>query len=205
MSETSKPTKRVMSAKEFLALAPEERPKLLKEETVIIDFNDDNALEVVVRQLTKEQAAQLNKRVVEAMPQVPTVKHTYSTMHTDPITKLPRRPGEYDDPNPEDPRYKEELEIWFNESAVWLGIISASESFGITPDTLDEQYLHLGKTIPTPSLLQLAAGAARVNRGLHLAEQLLAQIEHSRQMEEVIALRDRVESVLDDAPEGSEE
>ena len=112
-------------------------------------------------------------------------------MHSDPTTGKPRRPGKYQEPNPEDPKYKQELEVWFNDSCVWLALLSASEDFGVNSENLDSRFEEIGEEIPGPALLKVAIEAARVNEGLNLADQLTAQMRQQEiYMEELRRLEE---------------
>jgi hypothetical protein len=182
-----------ISAKDFLAMPKESRPKVLREKEVTVDLNEDTQMLVHVRQLTKAQTALLNKRVIDTMPEVPLVEQVYATMHTDKLTNQPRRPGTYKESNPDDPKYKQQLEVWFNEACVWLGLISASEDFGVDAFNLDDKFTEIGELLPSPALLRLAIEAAKVNEGLNLADQLMQQVQTNEAILEQLRALDELQ------------
>lgn len=196
-AEAVAPTVRRITAKEFLALPKDMRPKVLREKLVTVHLNDEVELGVTVRQLTKTQTSLLNQRVLNAMPAVPTVEQTYDTVHTDPATGKARRPGKYAEPNPEDPRYKQELEVWFNEACVWMALLSASEDLGVTPENLEERFNEVGDEFPATALLSIAIEAAKVNEGLNLADQLLQQVRTNEAIMEQIRAMNALQEDID--------
>lgn len=200
--------KKIISAKEFLAMPKEIRPKVLREKPVTVDLNEETQMTITVKQLTKAQTSLLNERVIATMPEVPMIEQTYPTMHTDPITKQPRRPGTYKEPNPEDTRYKQSLEVWFNEACVWMALISASEDFSVDASNMDEKFQEVGELLPAPALLRLAVEAAKVNEGLNLADQLMQQVQTNEaimdQLRALTELEEETQRLVDEADQAPE-
>ena len=199
------PEIRRITAKEFLALSKADRPKILKESLVVVKINEEVEMGINVRQLTKSQTGLLNTRVLDTMPEVPTIEHTYETLHTDPATGKARRPGKYREPNPEDIKYKQELEVWFNDACVWMALLSAADDLGVTAENLDLRFNEIGDELPGPALLRVAIEAARVNEGLNLADQLMNQVRNSEaiqaQLKELEALHAEAQSLHESQPE----
>jgi len=203
-AETVAPEVRRITAKEYLALAKTDRPKILREKTVNVPLNDEVEMGITVRQLTKKQIDLLNGRVLGAMPVVPTVSQTYSTIHTDPITGKARRPGTYQEQNADDPKYKQSIEVWFNNACVWMALLSAAEDLGVTTENIEERFNEIEDELPGPALLRVAIEAAQMNEGLNLADQLMNQIRSNdaimEQVAEFEALQEEAERLRAAAP-----
>ncbi len=171
-----------ISIADFLKMAKEDRPIILKEELVELSLGEDTILTVRVKQLTKSQTDSLSQRVIHSMPKVPTIDQVYSQAHKDPLSGKVRPAGSYAEPNPQDPTYLRETELWFNECAVWMGIYSAHEDIGVDPEADDAnyQFSKLSEEYPPQMLMSISVAAARVNRGLHIAEELLSQLQRQQ-------------------------
>lgn len=185
------PAKPVMSLKDFLAKPKHERPKILLEKPVALE-TESVVLNLVVRQLTKAQYEMFNKRIQGDSPQVPLVDVPYTQAHRDPNNPQKIRPaGVYKERDEKDPAYEKAVQEWFTASCIFLAVFSAAESLGINPDDIDainESYLNLSFEIPGPGLLEFALGAAEVNPGIAIAEELRKQ-EMLRQQQILAEIR----------------
>lgn len=212
----SQPTPEVIAAKEKAKLTIKElleRMKdnpvlLLQHENVTMPVSEDEELQVCVWQLTKHHYDLLNRRISKTMPVVPYIEQHYTVARRNPTTGEVKPAGTYKEPNPQDPSYIEETQQWFNEACVWLAIFSAAGDLGIDltlpEDKLDEQlddiYQNLSKKFSTPSLLSLAIKAAEVNRGLQLADQLLASLQDKALTEDVAEILQSLRETLKTTP-----
>jgi hypothetical protein len=196
---TEQKPKQVLSLKEFLAQPKDKRPKILLEKEVFLE-TEDIKLTLTVRQLTKAQYEIFNKRIQGESPQIPLVDVLYTQAHRDPSNPNKIRPaGTYKERDEKDPNYQKEVGEWFTSSCIMLAVFSAAESLGINPDDLDavnDTYRDLSFDMPGPSLLEFAVGAAEVNPGVSIAEELMKQEMLRRQQieaERQIAEAERLE------------
>lgn len=170
--------KQVISLKDFLAKPKHERPKVLLEKEVSLE-TETVKLTLIVRQLTKAQYETFNKRIQGESPQVPLVDVLYTQAHRDPSNPQKIRPaGNYKERDEKDPAYQKEVQEWFTSSCIMLAIFAAAESLGVSADDIEainDTYLRVSEEISGPGLLEFAIGAAEVNPGIGIAEELRKQ------------------------------
>lgn len=167
-------THKILSIKDFLALPEDQRPKLLKEETVTVPVNSGMEISVVVKQLSKSVADHYQRRVSDAMPDVPMIEHQVRTAQKNPDGTV-KPAGTYKEANPKDPSYLRNMELWFNDACTWLVIYCIADSLEIDVNDpkIDAAYTQLSEMFPPDSLLNLGAVAAKNNPGLPIAEQIM--------------------------------
>jgi len=181
-----------LTIKELLAqLGKDGGTKILKERPIILYLPSGEEVDMVVKELTKNQYDYLISRTTRDMPQVPMLDQHYTTARRDPLTGVVKPAGVYQEPNPNDQGYVAATQAWFNDSAIEFGLFCAAKEFGIDlslpeperGEQLDAIIENLNKTFPTPTLLDIAVQAALINRGIPLAEQLLAAVQSQQAME----------------------
>jgi hypothetical protein len=163
--------------------------KVLKERPVDLTLpSGDGVVALTVTELTKAQYDKLLEVTSKEMPQVPMIEQKYTTARRDPVTGQVKPAGSYFEPNPSDPAYIQATQHWFNNCAVLFGLFAASKDFGfdltLTGEALEqhlqEQMGIITSNFPTPTLLDIAYEASLVNRGIPIAEQLIAAVEAHR-------------------------
>lgn len=171
---TDAATHKILSIKDFLALPDNERPRLLKEETVTVPVSTGMDITVIVKQLSKSLADHYQRRISDAMPDVPMIEHQVRTAQKNPDGTI-KPAGSYKEPNPRDPSYLRNMELWFNDACTWLVVYCIADSLEIDVNDprIDAAYAQISEMFPPDSLLNLGAVAAKVNPGLPIAEQIM--------------------------------
>ena len=186
------PRKKV-NIKELMSSSLLDEINLLQKDKLTLPLKDDTDLEITVRQLTKREYDAYNKRVSRSMPVVPLIEQHYTVARRNPVTGEIKPAGVYREPNPQDAGYLQESQDWFNESCVWFCIFAAGDDFELDVNKPEEEldqdlqkiYNWLAEKFPTPSILELSYAAARVNRGIHVAEQLIGAVDKQRNQAEL--------------------
>ena len=171
--------------------------QILKERKVNLFLPDgDSVVEMTVKVLTKTQYDKLLALNMRSMPEVPMIEQKYTQARRNPLNGEIKPAGSYMEPNPSDPAYIAASQRWFNDAAVLFGLFAAADDFGFdltleSPELdhhIDEQLSSINKAFPTTTLLDISYEASLVNRGVPIAEQLIAAVESARaarQLEEV--------------------
>jgi len=163
--------------------------KVLRERPVDLTLpSGDGIVVLTVTELTKAQYDKFMEITAKEMPQVPMIEQKYTTARRDPVTGQVKPAGSYLEPNPQDPAYIQATQHWFNNCAVLFGLFAAAKDFGLdltlTGEALEqhlqEQVSVITSNFPTPTLLDIAYEASLVNRGIPIAEQLIAAVEAHR-------------------------
>ena len=162
---------------EFFALKEGDRPKLLKTETVSIPTADKTNIKMAVRQLTKKEVDSFNRRILNTMPDVPVIEQVFTQARKDPQSGKIYPAGTYKEPNPGDPAYLRQTEMWLNDACLWLALYSSVDNLGVELDTdaFDNKFDEFAELFPPTSLISLAVAAASVNKGLYIADEILKQ------------------------------
>lgn len=184
-----------VNLKQLLAsLGKEGGLKILKERTVMLTMPNGAAIvEMLVKELTKDQYDKLLAHTTAAMPEVPMISQHYTVARRDPLTGAVKPSGTYDEPNSSDPQYIAATQRWFNDCAVLFGLFAAADEFSLNlslkgealTEHLDEQVEKIANIFPVPTLLDIAYEASLVNRGIPIAEQLIGAVESHRAMMEM--------------------
>ena len=175
--------------------------KILKEREITLHMPAGEEVGLTVKELTKSQYDLLISMTSMDLPQVPMLDQNYTTARRDPLTGAIKPAGIYKEPNPNDPGYQSATQSWFNDSCILLGLLCAAEDFGVDlslpeperGEAISAKLEELGKSFPTPTLLDIAVEAALINRGIPLAEQLLSAVQTQQALNALGNLQDAQE------------
>lgn len=166
-----------LNIKDFLALPKNQRPSTLMTKTLTLGLSEEVDLAVEVKQLTSTEVGLFNRRILNNMPAAPLVEHIATQASKDPETGRIRPAGTYREQNPSDPGFVREMEIWFNNAAIWLALFSAHESMGLEleGEDFETRFEVVQDEFPPAALMAVALGASEVNPGLHIADEIQKQ------------------------------
>ena len=198
---------KTINIKDFLAMSKAERPSALISKTVKLKLTDEVEVAVEVRQLTANEVGLFNRRILGNMPQAPLIEQTTTQASRDPVTGKVKPAGTYKETNPSDPGYIKEMEIWFNNAAIWLALFSAHEALDLDmqDESFDEKFDSIQDELPPSSLMAIALAASEVNPGLPIADEIqkqfyqsMAEMQLTREYAEVAGtLQERSENETD--------